>query len=168
MASSTKGERVGEIAAKGGRATFPQEKSITMEHTGGASRRFELHAQRSRNCQQARVARATGVGVCPVRDQLQEHYHDLERRGEGGLISDLQGKGVKKIALLKATMPASNLIDFFPAVPRANRAQVVSVLSFCRFVRIPQSTTHCDDHQQVTGCLGILVETMPQPSIAHD
>jgi hypothetical protein len=36
----------------------------------GASRRFELHAQRSRNCQQARVARATGVAFCPVRDQV--------------------------------------------------------------------------------------------------
>jgi hypothetical protein len=34
---------------------------------------FELHAQRSRNCQQARVARATGGTVCPVRDQVQEH-----------------------------------------------------------------------------------------------
>jgi hypothetical protein len=36
----------------------------------GASRRFELHAQTSRNCQQARVTCPTGVGVCPVRDQV--------------------------------------------------------------------------------------------------
>jgi len=41
-----------------------------------------LHAQRSRNCQQARAARATGGAVCPVGDQVQEHNHDLERRGE--------------------------------------------------------------------------------------
>jgi hypothetical protein len=43
---------------------------------------YSLHAQRSRNCQQARVARATGGAVCPVRDQVQEHNHDLKRRGE--------------------------------------------------------------------------------------
>ena len=41
-----------------------------MARQVGASRRFKLHAQRSRNCQQARVACATGVGVCPVRDQV--------------------------------------------------------------------------------------------------
>ena len=32
--------------------------------------------------QQARIVRATGGAVCPVRDQVQEHNHDLKRRGE--------------------------------------------------------------------------------------
>jgi hypothetical protein len=33
-------------------------------------------------CQQARIVRGTGGAVCPVRDQVQEHNHDLKRRGE--------------------------------------------------------------------------------------
>ena len=32
--------------------------------------------------QQARIVRGTGGAVCPVRDQVQEHNHDLKRRGE--------------------------------------------------------------------------------------
>jgi hypothetical protein len=28
--------------------------------------------------QQARIVRATGGAVCPVRDQVQEHNHDLK------------------------------------------------------------------------------------------
>jgi hypothetical protein len=42
---------------------------------------FSVEA-RLRNCQQARAARATGGAVCQVRNQVQEHNHDLQRRGE--------------------------------------------------------------------------------------
>jgi hypothetical protein len=43
---------------------------------------LKLHAQRSRNCQQAWVARATGGAICALGESVQEHNHDLERPGE--------------------------------------------------------------------------------------
>jgi phosphotransferase system HPr-like phosphotransfer protein len=61
-----------EVAPEIGRLTGSFIRGWEARHFGTASN-FELHAQTSRNCQQARAARATGGAVCPVRTQVQEH-----------------------------------------------------------------------------------------------
>jgi hypothetical protein len=66
-------------------------------------------------CQQARIVRGTGGAVCPVRDQVQEHNHDLKRRGE---VLGRQPCLLPIAALVLGHPPCKRVVAFNADTPR--------------------------------------------------